>query len=294
VALGLGQQAGHRRARDGGGGRGRLRLDAAVTDYLPSFGGPTGRAITIRHLLQHLSGLPNPSDGAPNANSMPPFYGRSGDVGGLADAMGVCAGAPKGAPGASFAYNNCDYIVLGAILERVSGRTYAQLVRERLAKPLALRSVEAARRGRPGVAGYDEVGAGELPYNLATFGPGGAIVGTARDLLKFDAALLSRRAVSPASTAVMWAGEPKFGYAALGAWSFPAALRGCAGSVQLVERRGAIGGVQVRNILAPSLGRSLVVFANTGKLEFGEVWQGKGLSYDLLSAAFCEGAAPAK
>ena len=77
------------------------------------------------------------------------------------------------------------------------------------------------------------------------------------------------------------------GYEALGAWSFPAGLAGCAAPVALVERRGDVGGIQVRNVIAPALGRSMAVFVNDDTVDFGEVWQGKGLSYELLSAAFC-------
>ena len=87
----------------------------------------------------------------------------------------------------------------------------------------------------------------------------------------------------------MWTGEPRLGYVALGAWSFPAPLAGCNKPVELVERRGAIGGVQVRNVLAPAIGRALIVFTNSEAVDFGEVWQGKGLSHALLSAAFCDG-----
>ncbi len=68
---------------------------------------------------------------------------------------------------------------------------------------------------------------------------------------------------------------------------FPAALKHCAQKVALVERRGDIGGVQVRNIMAPELGRVLIVFTNSAAVDFGEIWQGSGFSYDLLDAAFC-------
>lgn len=79
---------------------------------------------------------------------------------------------------------------------------------------------------------------------------------------------------------------------ALGVWGFSAPLRGCgAGAVALVERRGEIGGIEVRNLIAPALGRALVVFADRSDLDFGELWQGKGLSYTLASAAFCPPAA---
>ena len=49
----------------------------------------------------------------------------------------------------------------------------------------------------------------------------------------------------------------------------------------------SIGGVQVRNVIAPEKGRMLIVFTNDEGVDFGEVWQGKGLSHDLLSAALC-------
>ena len=86
----------------------------------------------------------------------------------------------------------------------------------------------------------------------------------------------------------MWTGEPKLGFVALGAWVFPATLRGCAKPVELVERRGQIAGIQARNILAPELGVSIVVLTNDGDLDFGEIWLRKGFAYELASAALCE------
>ena len=90
----------------------------------------------------------------------------------------------------------------------------------------------------------------------------------------------------------MWKGEPSLGYAALGAWSFAAPLEGCRGPVKLVERRGSVDGVQTRNIIAPDLKLALVVFTPQADYDFGEIWQAKGTSYKLASAAFCPPAAP--
>ena len=56
--------------------------------------------------------------------------------------------------------------------------------------------------------------------------------------------------------------------------------------MRLVKRRGEIGGVEVRNLLAPDLGRAVVVFADRSDLDFGEIWRGKGMSFDLASAGF--------
>ena len=136
------------------------------------------------------------------------------------------------------------------------------------------------------MTGY--VGGKEAPaLNEATFGAGGSLFGSAADLLRFDQALMRGSLLSSAARATMWTGNPAIGYAAIGAWSFSSNLKGCDGSIDLIERRGAIGGVQVRNIMAPKLGRALVAFTNDGDFEFGEIWQGKGFSFDLVSAAFC-------
>ena len=96
--------------------------------------------------------------------------------------------------------------------------------------------------------------------------------------------------MKPAATATMWTGEPRWGYTALGAWAFPAKLTGCAKPTRLIERRGDVGGIQVRNILAPDAGLAFIVFTNNADFEFGEIWQGRGFSHDLLAADLCGGA----
>ncbi len=267
---------------------GRLALGAPVGTYLPDFGGD--RAITIRDLLQHRSGLPNPSDTVAS-DGVPAFYRESGPgITDAARAAGFCAGPPKRARGGDWEYNNCDYLVLGAVLEAVTGKRYADLVRDSLARPLRLRSValapDGAARGGAVAAGYD--GATPAPaLNVATGGAAAALTGTAADLAAIDRALLNGRLLSPAARDAAWAGDPGLGYMALGVWSFSAPLKGCAVPVRLIERRGDFGGTQVRNIIAPALGRALVFFTNDVAADFGEVWQGKGLTFELLSAAFC-------
>ena len=276
---------------------GRMNLEAPVSAYLPAFKSANASA-TLRQLLQHTSGLPNPSDTPEGAGGVPEFYLRTGAAtGDTASALGFCAGTPKHPPGGPrFDYNNCDYLVLGAALQQVSGKPYAQLVQERIARPIGARALRPAPErvaafGRD-VTGYDEPGKPSALWNLSTLGAGGALGGTAEDLAAFDRALLTYALVPEAQSKVMWEGDPKLGYVALGVWGFSAPLKGCAGPVELVERRGEAAGVEVRNVLAPRLGKALIVLTNNQATPFGEVWQGKGLSYDLLSAAFCGSATP--
>ncbi len=266
----------------------RMALDAPIGRYLPRFGGD--RAITVRELLQHRSGLPNPSDTAV-VDSVPGFYRQTGPmVRDAARAGDFCSATAKGARGGKWEYNNCDYLVLGAALEAVTGRSYAKLVEERIARPLRIRTLRVAGDGvtRGGAAAIGYVaGTPVAAINVATGGAAAALTGSAGDLARFDRGLMTGRLLDPDARATAWAGDPKLGYMALGAWSFLARLKGCAAPVQLVERRGDFGGTQVRNVIAPALGRAIIVFTNDASAEFGEVWQGKGLAYDLLSAALC-------
>ncbi|WP_426031994.1 serine hydrolase domain-containing protein [Caulobacter sp. DWP3-1-3b2] len=271
--------------------RGSLSLDDTLPTRLPAFRGATAGGVTIRMLLQHTSGLPNPDDTAmATPADLPDFYRRrTPGAGGPADALGYCAGSVKGQPGAAFSYNNCDFIVLGAVLQRVTGQSFPALLRARITRPLGLKTLRVAQVGLPlkSTPGRNADGSPEPAFELATFGPAGAGVGASDDLARFDQALLSGRLLPPPQTEAAWKGEPKLGYVALGVWSFPAPLRGCRGAVDLVERRGEIGGVEVRNLLAPKLGLALIVFADQAGLDFGEIWQGRGLTYELASAAFC-------
>lgn len=267
--------------------KGRLTLDSPLSTLLPAFKAPRATDISLRMLLQHTSGLPNP-------DTEPGYYSAQfkDDRGPVDTALRFCSGKPAGEPGARFAYSNCDTLVLQAVLERLTGEPYARLLQDAVAKPLGLAqlSLTPARADAISAAmpkGYEDANTAEPDFNIASFGAGGALRGTPQDLWQFDRALMQGRLLGQEALRALWQGEPKLGYVALGAWSFPARLAGCSKSVALIERRGQIGGVQVRNLIAPALGAALIVFSNTAQTDFGEIWQGKGLSHELASLAFC-------
>lgn len=285
-------------------GEGKLDLDKPVSTYLSAaqFNGRDAKKLTIRQLLQHTSGLPNPDDNAPK-DDVPGFYKRAVSPEGLhvMPARGVCAGDPKRAPGEKFEYNNCDYMLLAAIIEIVDQKPFLASLTARITKPLDITNVGmsasenaiAARQVEAdAVQGYLSATKAEPKFNLASYGAAGALVGTPQDLLKFDQALMGDTLIKKDVKAKFWTGDEKLGYAALGAWAFPAKLNGCSEPVKLVERRGAIGGVQVRNIIAPEKSRAVIAFTNRGDFDFGEIWQGKGFAHELVSAAVCGEAKP--
>lgn len=106
--------------------RGRLDLDAPVRRYLPDFRRPEQRAITIRMLLNHTSGL-RPSD---------VFY-RRGYSRKRAIAL-LLREKPERAPGASAVYSDLNAMLLGLVVERISGRTLNAFTLDELYRPLGM------------------------------------------------------------------------------------------------------------------------------------------------------------
>lgn len=265
--------------------KGTIDLDKPVSTYLPTFRSANAAKITVRQLLRHQSGLPNPNDTAADKGGVESYYAKVDNV--LQNPLtGFCAGPVKGEPGGNWAYNNCDFIVAGALLEAVTGKPWQALVSERIAKPLGLKSLAAFPTSKPTVKG--RVGGKTEPrYRIETFGASAGLYGTAADLLAFDRALMTGKLLPEAQRAEMWDGQPNLGFIALGQWAFGAELKGCPTPVRIIERRGAIGGVEVRNFILPDADVIVIAFTNRDGFEFGEIWQGKGFSFDLLSAAAC-------
>lgn len=270
---------------------GRLSLDRPITDWWPEWPQVFSDLITIRDLLRHTSGLADPNeDGPTDRSGMPLFYRPPPGHGTMQyEATHYCAEYPRAKPGVIFHYDNCDFIVLGALLERTTGKPYAELLQERIARPLGLK-LGLFVPGAPAAAhvrGLARPGVPEDIGDLGTYGAAGSVYGSPRTLYAFDRALLAHRLLGDTATAAMWAGEPKWGAAALGQWQYETALAGCPAPVSVVERRGEIGGVQIRNFLLPAMGKALVMFTRYGNFGFGEVWQNKGFAYRALSAVGC-------
>ncbi len=113
---------------------GKLSLLDPIEKHLPGY--PTqGHAITIEHLLTHTSGIQSYTD-------MPGWM--TSRIQGAMTVTELVDGFKKEpmqfAPGEKWAYNNSAYILLGAIVEKASGKTYEAFVRERIFEPLGMTS----------------------------------------------------------------------------------------------------------------------------------------------------------
>lgn len=272
---------------------GRLDLDTPIVKYLPDSKAPFAGTITARMLMQHISGLPRTEEGPIGRDEWPTFYmvDRTSPETGRT----YCEGPTTRKPPSEFFYGDCDFIVMAAVIEATSGKPYAALIDERIAEPLKLESVGLYPTTRTTVAGYDGTKRESPAFRLENFGGAGALYGTTHDLLAFDRALMTGKLLPEAERSQMWNGKPEYGFAALGQWSFSAPLKDCGDTpVRIVERRGAIGGVVLRNIILPDLDVVIIMTANRAEADaaYGEIWQQAGISHDVMRAALCATGSP--
>jgi CubicO group peptidase (beta-lactamase class C family) len=108
--------------------RGALNIDNRVADYLPEFVRDDKRDITIKHLLAHVSGLP----------AWRPVYLLAKDK---TNALKALAEQPLDyLPGERVVYSDLGFIVLGFLLQRVSGTSLVELAGREIFQPLNLRN----------------------------------------------------------------------------------------------------------------------------------------------------------
>lgn len=179
---------------------GKLALDDEIQSLLTDYPGRE-RRVTIRHLLNHTSGITN-------FNSLPSFPERTDLT--LTEVIGLFKDLPPDfAPGERCVYSNSGYVLLGAVIETLAGTPYRTFLLERIFRPLGMRQTRylydepiIAKRAR----GYS-VGPKGL-VNTRTMSmtlphAAGALGSTASDLMTWNRALHGGRLLSARSYAAM-------------------------------------------------------------------------------------------
>jgi CubicO group peptidase (beta-lactamase class C family) len=245
---------------------GKLSLDDDIRKYLPELP-DFGKTITIRHLLHHTSGLRD------YFNLMSMTGSRGDDVYTQEDALALVKRqrALNFAPGQLHMYSNTGYLLLGQIVQRVSGMPLAEFARVRIFEPLGMKHTRflhgygtlVPQRALPylhsGAGGYDYVAVGD-----SADGAGG-LVATAGDLALWDRNFYNGRVGGLALLArmqepgVQGDGKP-FNYAS---GLVVDAYRGR----RIVEHGGAISGFNAQMTRFPDQHFSVLVLANTSVSE---------------------------
>lgn len=175
---------------------GRIDLDARIDGLMPDLA--DAARITPRQLLQHTSGLGEYND-EPAVLSDPRREWTPSELIAAAE-----AGGRFGEPGGAFHYSNTNFVVLGEIIERVTGTSWGDEIRTRIVDPLGLTGTSAMTDERP--TGYQIVDGSFVDtsdHSPSIGGAAGAIQSTPSDLLTFVTALADGTLLSPASQAAM-------------------------------------------------------------------------------------------
>ena len=185
---------------------GKLSVEDDLRKHLPDFPDLSigERVITIEHLLTHTSGIRSYTD-------MPDFGRRMREDMSVEEIIALFRDEPLGFdPGEKYAYNNSGYVLLGAIVEKVSGKTYEAYLREKIFEPLGMSQTyygSASRIIPKRAQGYDTVNAEfenaeflsmTIPYAA------GSLLSTVDDLAKWDRALYGTGLLSQASLDKWW------------------------------------------------------------------------------------------
>lgn len=191
-------------------GEGRVSLDAPIGKYLPDVvPGARGRKITVRMLLNHTSGIGEYTDQYETLKELQQLRNTSVSPKELA-AAGL--GMPKTfAPGTGWAYSNTNYILAGMLIERVTGKSFADEVGRRVLKPLGMSRTYFPGQ-KPGIKGphakaYLQLDDGSMldftRMNMSWAWAAGELISTPQDLNRFYRALLSGQVLPPALLAQM-------------------------------------------------------------------------------------------
>lgn len=182
---------------------GKLSIDDPISKYYKD-SPPAWSKITLRHLLTHTSGIPS-------YTALPGFFDKEAREPHTPEQLiRLTRDKPlEFEPGSSWAYDNSGYILLGYVIEKVSGQRYADYIQQHIFAPLGMTSSGYDDSGRiiPGrAAGYDRGPDGlqnaafldmSVPYAA------GSLYSTVDDLLKWDQAMYAATLLKPESLKAM-------------------------------------------------------------------------------------------
>jgi CubicO group peptidase (beta-lactamase class C family) len=186
---------------------GKIKLDGKITDYLTDYRKDTGGRVIIHQLLKHTSGIPDYKNVVRNPYSAADFVKKhvSSDL--------------EFEPGSKYKYNNGGYSILGAIIEKVTGKSYETVLQERILKPLGMTNSGYAHHStllEKHADSYQKTPNGYVnaPYiDIAIPYAAGSMYSTVEDLYLWDQSLYEDKILSAESKKLMFTpGLGDYGY----------------------------------------------------------------------------------
>jgi len=189
---------------------GKLSFDTPLASYFPQL--PNAGKITIREMLDHRSGLHNFTSDSLYATYM-------GSPKSEAEMTAIFAGQKSDfEPDAKAEYSNTNFVLLGYIIEKLTGKTYAEELEKRVTSKIGLTQTyygtkASSAKNEAYSYNYLEECTQMPETDMSIPGGAGAIVSTPADLVKFINALFEGKLINPASLELMKAMRDNYGMA---------------------------------------------------------------------------------
>jgi CubicO group peptidase (beta-lactamase class C family) len=244
--------------------QGKIKLDGKISNYLPAYRKDIGEKVTIHQLLNHTSGIPSYTSQASFINevSRNPYT--------VDDFVTKFASRDlEFEPGSRFLYNNSGYFLLGAIIEKVTGQTYEQVLKEKILDPLGMKNTGYDHHGtilEKRASGYGKTGDGYVnaPYlDMSLPYAAGSLYSTVEDLYLWDQALYTDRVLTAQSKDVMYRpGLDEYAYG----WVVTKAKWGTlTEAVPAIKHGGGINGFSTMIVRYPAQKNLVVLLDNTSQ-----------------------------
>jgi D-alanyl-D-alanine carboxypeptidase len=248
--------------------QGKLDLHATIKTYLPGYIGEGAQQVTIHNLLNHTSGIENFDTIKSYEEAVKKgmeVYQRPHSTDDLLTKY--CSGKLVHEVGKVFDYNNADYIILGKIIEKLTGKTFAEALKEHILTPLGmtesgmLYQQDVLRNLANTYYKPDETKPliNDLPVYMENWFSAGGMYSTTADLLRFSNALFGNRLLKPETLNLMLkSGLDDYGY---GLWIASPKIGGK--PYKAAHRPGSIMGANVVLLRFLNIDLTIVIFSNT-------------------------------
>ena len=244
--------------------QGKIKIDGKLSDYLPDYRKDVGEKVTIHHLLTHTSGIPSYT-GLPNF-----FADVSRNPYKVADFVKKYAsGDLEFEPGSKFAYNNSGYFLLGAIIERITGKPYEQVLKENILDPVGMKNTgydhhdTIISKRASGYAKTSDGYANAAYLDMSIPYAAGSMYSTVEDLYLWDQALYTDKLLSAQSKELMY--KPFLENYAYGWVIVNTAFKENDQPVQMIRHGGGINGFTTTIVRFPKEKNLIVILDNTGQ-----------------------------
>jgi D-alanyl-D-alanine carboxypeptidase len=237
---------------------GKLSVQDKVAKYYPNL--TRANDISLLDLMNHVSGYPDyyPLD----------FVDRRMASSIAADELirQYATGKLDFEPGTRFSYSNTGFVILGRVVEKVSGEMFGKFLERRILQPLAMEHTlyeprqpgESLAQGcRSFALGPQEMAA---PEGLGWCAAAGALFSTPSDLAKWDLALMEGKVLKPGSWSVMTA-RRKLADGRMSDYGCGLSVRSRSGSTVLAHN-GAVSGFLAYNAMIPATRSAVIVLVN--------------------------------